>query len=117
MIEDELLDGVVALGDACMWMDEYDECEACSKKAKEGFVRLLGENSAKAVYAAFKVAGQLEDEDEMIAEYRRLWEMAKVSLPDEAITYDVANDLGEYLREKGEHEQVKVIHLAALEGR
>ena len=85
-------------------------------RVKEGFVRLLGENSARAVYAAFKVDGQLEDEDEVIAEYRQLWEMAKVSLPDKAVTYDVSNELGMELRKKGIHEEAKVFYFAALEG-
>ena len=50
-------------------------------------------------------------------ELRRLWEMAKVSLPDEAITYDVANSLGNELDQKGQYQEVKVLYLAALEGR
>ena len=41
-----VLDGVLALGRAYMWMDFGDECCACYKRAKEGFVRLLGEDSA-----------------------------------------------------------------------
>ena len=43
--------------------------------------------------------------------------MAKVSLPDEAVTYDVANDLGLELRKKGVFEEAKVFYLAALAGR
>ena len=76
-------------------------------------MRLLGENSAK----AFMVATQIPSEEEAIAEYRRLWEMAKVSLPDEAVTYDVANQLGARLQEKGKHEEAKALYLAALEGK
>ena len=36
--EEEVLDGVVLLGDACMWVDEYDEydgCEVCFERAKD----------------------------------------------------------------------------------
>ena len=40
----------------------------------------------------------------------------KVSLPDEAVTYDIANNLGEELRMKGEYDEAKVFFLAALEG-
>ena len=68
-----------------MWMQEWDECHACFERAKEEFVRLLGEDSAKAVNAVFKVAGQLPSGEEMSGV--RIWEMAKVSLPEEAVTY------------------------------
>ena len=118
--EEEVLDGVVALSRAEMWMDEYDEYEACFERAKEEFVRLLGEDSAKAVYAAFYVV-LVSDAwsymlDEGVADLRRLWEMAKVSLPDEAVTYDVADDLGSQCFKKGKYEEAKELWLAALEG-
>ena len=87
------------------------------RRAKEGFVRLLGEDSAKAVEAALAVASQIPSDDEEIAEYMQLWEMAKVSLPDEAVTYDIANNLGVVLYEKGKYEEAKVFWLTALEGR
>ena len=54
--EEEVLDGVLALGRAYMWMDEYYDCGACLKGMKEGFARLLSEDSAKAVEAAYNVA-------------------------------------------------------------
>ena len=57
------------------------------------------------------------EDDEEIAEYRRLWEMAKVSLPDEAVTYNIANSLGIRMEDKVKYEEAKVFHLAALEGR
>ena len=41
----------------------------------------------------------------------------KVSLPDEAVTYQVVKQLGGDLKEKGEYEEAKVFYLAALEGR
>jgi tetratricopeptide (TPR) repeat protein len=99
-----------------MWMNDF-EGVTCFERAKEGFVRLLGEDSAKAVNAALSVASQLPSADEMITEYRRLWEMAKVSLPDEAVTYEIANDLGIKLDDEGKYEAAKVFYLAALEGR
>ena len=86
------------------------------ERAKEGFVGLLWENSAKAVYAAFMVASQIPSVDEIIAEYRRLWEMAKVSLPDEGVTYIIANDLGSCLDDQGKYEDANVFYLAALAG-
>ena len=118
MTEEEVLDGVLELGVAHMWFEEstVDEMMACFERAKEGFVRLLGEDSAKAVSAAYMVAGQIPSEGERIAEYRRLWEKAKVSLPEEAFTYHIANDLGIRLDEKGKYEEAKVFKLAALEG-
>ena len=40
--EEEVHDGVLALGGAYMWMRKWDECQACFERAKEGFVCLLG---------------------------------------------------------------------------
>ena len=42
-VAEEGVNGVLVLGMAYMWMNEYDECEVCYKRAEEGFVRLLGE--------------------------------------------------------------------------
>ena len=114
--EEAVLDGVLQLGDAHMRMKQRNECVACFRRAKDGFMRLLGEGSAKAVNAAFKVAGQIPSDDERIAEWRRLWEMAKVSLPEEAVTYEIAYSLGIKLKKKGKYEEAKVFYLAALEG-
>ena len=43
--------------------------------------------------------------------------MAKVSLSEEAVTYNIANELGAGLYEESEYEEAKVLLLAALEGR
>ena len=40
----------------------------------------------------------------------------RVSLPDEAVTYDIANQLGCKLEMKGKYEEAKVFWLTALEG-
>ena len=74
LTEEKVLDGVLALGDAYMWMGDY-EAMACFERAKEGFVRLLGENSAKAADAAFKCCAGAKD-DELVAKYARLRETA-----------------------------------------
>ena len=42
--------------------------------------------------------------------------MAKVSLPDEAVTYDAASQLGGELDHQGQFEEAKEFYLAALEG-
>ena len=56
--------------------------------------------------------------DEKIVEFKRLWEMARISLLDEAITYKTANQRGGYLDgDKGHHEEAKAFYLAALKGR
>ena len=89
--EEKALDWVMELGLVYMWMDD-GECKACFERAKEGLVCLLGENCAKAVHAAYRLVGG--SADEMITEYRRLWERAKVSLPDEAVTSDLAKRPG-----------------------
>ena len=36
-------------------------------------------------------------------------------VPDEAVTYNISNDLGITLREQGKYEEAKVFYLAALE--
>ena len=63
------------------------------------------------------IATWISSDDEGTAELRRLWEVAKVSLPYEVVTYSAANDLGAKLEKEGQYEEAKVIHLAALEGR
>ena len=63
--KEEDLDGILVLVQAYMWVDKGDKCKACFERAKEGFVRLLGEDSAKAVTTAFRVAGQLPTLDEI----------------------------------------------------
>ena len=116
--EKEVLDGVLALGRSYMWMDEYDDCEACFKRAKEGFVRLLGADHVKSVDVTKNLLLQTtEDDNELIAEFRALWERAKVTLVDEAVTFDIANDLGDRLCKEGEYEEAKVFNLVTLEGK
>ena len=45
---EEVLDGIYAVEFAYTQMQEWDECRACYKRAKEWLVRLLGEkNMAK----------------------------------------------------------------------
>ena len=115
-----VLDGVMALGVAYMWMDGRDDYKACFERAKEGFVLLLGEKSSKAVRAAFLFVGE-SAVDEIIVEFRWLWEKAKVSLANEAVTCDIVKSLGiELYRKccrKWQFEEAKVFYLAALEWR
>ena len=113
--EEEVLDGVIVLRRACMWMNDFDGSEYCFVRAKEGYNQLLP-SSAKSVDVACALAMGLSDEDKMMAELRRFWEKAKVSLPDAAVTYTIANQLGMELKNKGEFEDAKALHPAALEG-
>ena len=83
---------------------------------KKGFVTLFGEDHAKSFDAIYSLLFQTTRGDELIAGLRALWERVKVSLPQEAITYDVATSLGLGLREKGKNEDATVFYLAALEG-
>ena len=69
--EDELLDGVMALEKAEMWMGTGKSL-ACFERAQEGFDCLLVEGSAKAVEAAYSVAGRTLRGNEQTAGYRRL---------------------------------------------
>ena len=103
-----MLDAILALARAYDQM--RDVCLACYKRAK-----VAGEGSAKVVEAAYYlVRGSVDEEN---AEYRRLWEIAIVSLPDEAITFMIANELGGRLVEKAQYEAAKPFMLTALEGR
>ena len=62
---------------------------------------LLDKCSDKALYAAFcLVRGSSDD---IIAEFRRIWETAKVLLPHEAVTYTIANNLGADLYDQGKY--------------
>ena len=107
----------MALGKAHMWIDEGDDCKACFERAKERFVRLLEESNAKVLDASKAIASQLPLDDDNIAEYRRLWEIANVSLPDEAVTFDIAHDdLGADMYDQGKYQEAKLFWLAALEG-
>ena len=90
--EEEVLDVVLALGKAFNRMGEDNGSKYCFERAKVGYDRLLGKDSVKATEAAFLVASQLLSIDETSVEYKRLWE--KVSLPQQAVTYDITNQLG-----------------------
>ena len=84
-----------AYKDRKMWMgSQGDDCRPFFKRAREGLVRLLGEDHTKSVEATYSLLVQTTTGDERIGELRALWERLKVSLPDEAVTYDIANQLG-----------------------
>ena len=87
------------------------------QEGKRGVRAPAGEKSAKSVEATYRLLIQTTRGDERIAELWALWERVKVSLPDKAITYDIANGLGCELQEKGKYGEEKVIKLTALEGR
>ena len=114
--EEEVLDGALKLGEAYGCMKDWENCRMCYWRAKQGFVCLLGEDSAKAIDAAYHVTTQILEPD-AIVELKRLWEIAKVSLPNETITYTVAHDLGSYLNDEDKYEESKKYFFAALEGR
>ena len=114
--EEEVLDAVFALGKAYNTAENRSECRTCFERAKEGFSCLLGEDSAKSVRAAYSCCAFLKG-GKKILEIRRLWERAKVTLPDEAVTFDIASQLGIKLYRTGKYEEAKVLYLAALEGR
>ena len=117
MTDEEVLDGVLALGRACARMDERDGCLYCFEMAKEGLVQLFGEDHANSVDITYQLVIQATEGDGLIAELRALWERVKVSLPDKSVMYHIANDLGSKLNEKGQYEEAKVFSLAAFEGR
>mmetsp|Transcript_29758 Transcript_29758/g.59185 ORF Transcript_29758/g.59185 Transcript_29758/m.59185 type:complete len:270 (-) Transcript_29758:124-933(-) len=68
--EEEVLDSLMVLGEACMWMQKRARRDACFLRAKKGFVRLLGEDSAKAINAAFMMANLIPSDHTRIAEGR-----------------------------------------------
>ena len=71
--EEEVLDGVMVLGDTCMRVDNiWEECDSCFERAKEGFVCLLGEDHAKSVEVTQSLLIQTTVGDECITELRTL---------------------------------------------
>ena len=89
--DEEVFDGIMTLGGAHVWFREWDKSKACFESAREGFVRLLGEGSAKPVVPVYMVAAaHILSVDERLVELRQLWEMTKVSLPDGAVTRSTA---------------------------
>ena len=116
--EEEVLDGVHVLGLACMLMRERYGMPYCYERVKEGFVCLLGEDHAKSVEATYGVVAQTaKDDDERMVGLSALWDLVKLSLPDEAVTYAVADQLGAELRKKGHLREAKVLYLPALKER
>ena len=71
-------------------MRERVGCKYCYERAKEGFVRLHGGDHAKSIEATYQLVGETTRGDECIAELRALWERVEDSLPQEAVTYDIA---------------------------
>ena len=85
--QEEVLDGVYTLGMACIWVQEWDECEAHFWRAKEGSMRLLGEDHDKSVGATVALLHHTTTGYELIAELRALMERVKVSpLPGKAVS-------------------------------
>jgi len=114
--EEEVLDGVLALGMAYNWMKD-GMCLACFHKAKQGFMRLLGPNHAKTFEASYAVASQILSREEEFAEKVRLFELAQEILPDEQVTYYLANDIGSACLHKGMYEDAQYHYVLALQGR
>ena len=105
--EEEVLDDVFELGKACNAMQEFYRCDFCLERANEGFMCLQGGDHAKSVDATYQLVFQTgKDDEERITELRALWERVNVSLPDEAVTYEVADSLGIQLKETGYLKQV-----------
>ena len=111
--EEDILDASAELGNAFMWTSQYTNAWACYERAKEGYTRILGEDHVKTVEADFRVAtqtissgGTLEDK---IREYRRVWEKASTLLPDEEITYLIAQELANELEKKSEFAEAKEV--------
>ena len=51
--EEEVLDGVLALGKAYARIQEFSGCMYCYERAKQGYDWLLGEDHAKSVEATY----------------------------------------------------------------
>ena len=115
--EEAMLDGAMALGKTCMWMRTGGSALALFRKAKEGYDRLLGADHVKYVEASYNLLYQTARGEERTAELSALWERVKISLPDQAVTYHLANDPGIKLDLKGQVEEANLVYRAALEGR
>ena len=66
--EQKVLDGVLALGEACDRMGEDNGSKYCFERATVGYDKLLGKDSVKATEAAFFVAGRIPSVEGTIAE-------------------------------------------------
>ena len=117
--EEDMLDGAMALGKAHMWSEEStcEEMMPYFRRAKGVFVRLLGKDHAETFKVTQSLLLQTTEGDEVLTGLRALWERVNVTLPDEPVSYDVANQFGRELRNEGKFEEAKVLWLAALEGR
>ena len=92
-------------------------CLSCFHRAKQGFLRLLGPDHAKTFEASYAVASQILSRDEEFAEKVRLFELAQELLPDEQVTYYLANDIGSACLHKGMYEDAQYHYVLALQGR
>ena len=93
--EEDVFDGVLAPRKAYMRM-QIEESLRYFRRAKKGFVTLFEEDHAKSVDVTVALLYQTTMGDEL----RVLWKWVQVTCLDEAVTYKVANSLGEQLRKK-----------------
>lgn len=88
-----------------MRRQQHDGKTFLTLQCAQGFERLLGEDSAEAIMAAFSFASQLPSYDDVISEYRRLWERARTLLPNDPITFDIVSEVRERERESARGER------------
>ncbi|GMH52638.1 hypothetical protein TL16_g01274 [Triparma laevis f. inornata] len=86
----EILDDCAALGRACAFVGDYDNCERYYKRAKEGYEEQLGRNSAKALDSL--IAATTLSLDEKIEKLRDLVKRMERALGEEnVVTLDTLN--------------------------
>lgn len=115
--EEDVLEAAMELGRAHRWCYNREECLAQSLKAKEGFDRIYGESSKKSIEVSFQIATQTEDERARVVDLKNVYEKAESCIGPDRLTYEVANWLGNELKELKELEDAKKYYLIALEGR
>mmetsp|Transcript_13469 Transcript_13469/g.27547 ORF Transcript_13469/g.27547 Transcript_13469/m.27547 type:complete len:472 (-) Transcript_13469:15-1430(-) len=113
--EEELLDGVLALGRAHnLTMDGL--CPAFFERAREGYNRLLGPDHEKTLEAEYSVTSQLRSEKEQVKLYKNLLNRTLRILGDHELTFDTANELGIKMKNKNDLEASMKYYDIALKG-
>ena len=114
----EILDACAALGRACNWVEDWDDCRRYFKRAKEGYEEQLGQDDAKTLnitQGLTMVTGT--SNGERIEKMRDLVKRSVSSLGEEnVVTLDTLEQLGNLLHDNGEFEEAKEVWEGYLAG-
>ncbi|GMH63948.1 hypothetical protein TL16_g03847 [Triparma laevis f. inornata] len=109
----EILDACYALGKACGFVGDFDDCSRYYKRAKEGYKEQLGHDDVKTLKVTLSsICVMVETRhDERIEKLRDFVKRCESALGEEnVVTFDALNQLGNRLQEIGEYEEAKEVH-------